>query len=60
MANLPNQQAATAAAAPPAAPPATEPDPQEVGSVLSRFYGGVHQAALEDEDLAAVKVSEPS
>jgi signal transduction histidine kinase len=57
MANLPNQQAATAAAA----PPATEPDPQEVGSVLSRFYGGVHQAALEDEDLAAaVKVSEPS
>jgi hypothetical protein len=57
MANLPNQQAATAAAA----PPATEPDPQEVGSVLSRFYGGVHQAALDDEDLAAaVRVSEPS
>jgi hypothetical protein len=57
MANLPNQQAATAAVA----PSASEPDPQEVGSVLSRFYGGVHQAALEDEDLAAaVKVSEPS
>jgi hypothetical protein len=50
MANLPPDQAMTAVtfrAAP------TEPDPQEVGSVLSRFYGGVHRAALEDDDLDA-------
>jgi hypothetical protein len=33
-----------------------EPNPQEMGSVLSRFYGGVHRAAAEDdnEDLQAV------
>jgi hypothetical protein len=56
MANLPDQEAAAVTAR-----PVIEPDPQEVGSMLSRFYGGVHQAALEDDDLdAAVKVSESS
>jgi signal transduction histidine kinase len=29
--------------------PREEPDPHEVRGVLSRFYGGVHRAAAEDE-----------
>jgi signal transduction histidine kinase len=29
--------------------PPEEPDPHEVHGVLSRFYGGVHRAAAEDE-----------
>jgi hypothetical protein len=48
MANLPRQQSATTAAD---ALPPTEPDPEDVGNVLSSFYGGVHLAALEDDDL---------
>ena len=27
----------------------TEPDPASVGSMLTRFYSGVHRAANEDE-----------
>jgi hypothetical protein len=30
--------------------PVEEPDPQQVRSMLSRFYGGVHRAAEEDDD----------
>jgi hypothetical protein len=45
MAQLPQQYAA-----PVARDTMTEPDPQEVGSTLSRFYGGIHRAALEDSD----------
>jgi signal transduction histidine kinase len=31
----------------------TEPDPVEVGSVLTQFYGGVHRAASEDDQEAS-------
>jgi signal transduction histidine kinase len=31
-------------------PPAGEVDPREVGTMLARFYGGVHQAMAEDDD----------
>jgi hypothetical protein len=48
MANLPRQRSVSAAADD--HPPA-DPDPEAVGSVLSSFYGGVHLAALEDDDL---------
>jgi hypothetical protein len=48
MANLPRQQSARTAMD---ALPPTEPDPEEVGNVLSSFYRGVHLAALEDDDL---------
>jgi hypothetical protein len=49
MANLPQRDSAGAPTRPP-----TDPDPTEVGSVLSRFYGGVHRAELEDgSDLEA-------
>jgi hypothetical protein len=48
MAQLPDNQLKSAAASSPK-PAEAEPDPTHVGSVLSRFYGGVHRAAAEDE-----------
>lgn len=57
MANLPQQQAKGAATGPP-----KEPDPQQVSQVLTRFYGGIHRAELEDDDLetAVTKVTNTS
>jgi hypothetical protein len=34
----------------PLVPAYAEPDPQEVSSMLTRFYGGVHRAARENGD----------
>ena len=45
MAHLPEGRAAV-----PSRRVMTEPDPVEVGSVLTQFYGGVHRAASEDDE----------
>jgi hypothetical protein len=50
MAQLPAEEVAGAANGPSGPPqrPADEPDPDDVGSTLSRFYGGVRRAEAEE------------
>ena len=36
-------------ATPPPKLPYAEPDPSQVGSMLSRFYSGVHRATAEEQ-----------
>ncbi|MEH1128181.1 sensor histidine kinase [Micromonospora sp. CPCC 206061] len=50
MAQLPDQAGAPAPSAPQGLP---EPDPEAVGSMLARFYGGVRRAEAEETDTAA-------
>jgi hypothetical protein len=51
MAQLPDADEGTP---PSAAPPPFEPDPEAVGSMLSRFYGGVRRAEAEETNETAV------
>jgi nitrate/nitrite sensing protein/histidine kinase/DNA gyrase B/HSP90-like ATPase len=49
MAQLPGDTAQTVRLGDEPARPIHEPDPSQVGSMLSRFYSGVHRATAEDE-----------
>jgi hypothetical protein len=54
MAQLPGDSAVPAQRAPEQPPKvAHEPDPSQVSSVLSSFYGGVRRATAEDESSQA-------
>jgi len=50
MAQLPTEQAGGAPAAPAVAVAHGEPDPDQVSSMLTRFYSGVHRAGMQDEN----------
>jgi hypothetical protein len=53
MAQLPDQAESPAPSAPPGLP---DPDPEAVGSMLARFYGGVRRAEAEETTDTAARL----
>ena len=57
LAQLPSDTAKPEQNRQPEPPPTFEPDPDQVSSMLTRFYSGVHRAATED-DVPTVPINE--